>query len=174
MKYINITLFVIIITKLIINGISSTTEGFCTFYDYERNEATKKIADVNDIGHYFWYYTGFNTGYGFFAPNVSSDFIILTKYNEGSFVSSGFLQTREGKLRFLNANGIFLENIKNGWSPKNKEKISYNKAVLKQINASFRKKHNINDCETKVYLYDFPRLYSSDKRINLIPIDSVR
>jgi hypothetical protein len=72
----SIVLFVIIVTS-----IRSSFNGYYSFY-YENKEYQKptlfKISDIiasNSVFRFFSVYSGFDTGYGFFAPNVSSDFL---------------------------------------------------------------------------------------------------
>lgn len=175
MNNFKLLLFIILVLKLLLNGLATTIDSFCDFYNYEQNNVSKKIINANGIGRYLWYYTGLDTGYGFFAPNVSSNFIILSKLENGeTYVSTDLLSTKEGKLKFLTLNSIFLDNVKNGFKPIDKEKKKYNHAILNQINKFSKKKYQNQKVESKVFLYDFPRLIARDKQTNLLPIDSIR
>lgn len=170
--YIEITIYVLIIAKVILIGITSTCSAFCEFYKYEEPDIIKMLSPRRGYENTLTSYLGFDTGYGFFAPNVSSNFIILStdKKENKTYYSSDLLETTEGKLRFLSVNDIFLKNIAN-----DKEKIKVNHIVLKQINKYFEKKYN-SEFETFVYLYDYPSLkdLKKNKDENLIKVDSVK
>lgn len=160
-------IFSIIIFNIVFVAISTTISAFCDFYEYENNfkvESPKLMKKFSS-------YTGFDTGYGFFAPNVSSNFIILSKdiKNNRIFASSELLSTSEGKSRFLNINDIFLRNLDNP----EKETLEINHTILKQINKYFSQKYN-SKFETNVFLYDYPSLhnYKNNKKL-LIKFDSI-
>lgn len=174
MKYINLVIFVVVLTKVLLSGISTTIESYYSFYKIERSEFLNKMIKVNNIGSFIWFYTGLDTGYGFFAPNVSSNFIIISESNNLLSSSDNLLNTKEGKLRFVSINSIFLENVREGFNNTNKEKLQYNHIILKQINNHYKKKYGLSEVETKVFLYDFPRLIDKKENIKLIPIDSVK
>ena len=61
-----------------------TIESYFDFYYEKENPYKESLVDrsLSSIMHLkpirvFLMYTGFNTGYGFFAPNVASDFLIV-------------------------------------------------------------------------------------------------
>ena len=170
--YIEIIVFIVIIVKVIMMGITSTCSAFCEFYKFEKPAIIKMLSPQRGFENTLTSYLGFDTGYGFFAPNVSSNFIILStdKRENKTYYSSDLLETVEGKLRFLSINDIFLKNIAN-----DKEKIKVNHIVLKQINKYFEKKYN-SEFETFVYLYDYPNLkdFKKNNAENLIKVDSIK
>lgn len=171
---INVIIFLLIISKVLLNGATTTIDSFCSFYNYKINRVSEKIKDINNFGKPLWYYTGLDTGYGFFAPNVSSNFIVILKTEKKNYINTEILDTKEGKLKFLTINSIFLDNVKNGFNPIDKEKIKYNHIVLKQINNFYKRKYKNESFKTKVFLYDHPKLKEFHKQINLLPIDSIR
>ena len=70
------------------------------------------ISNVTPV-YTFFKYTGLDTGYGFFSPNVASDFLIIHEiYKDGNktnALSDTRLKSKEGVLRFANINTIFME-----------------------------------------------------------------
>lgn len=159
----------LIVLKVIITGILTTTESFCSFYKYENplendgNEYEKTLAA----------YTGFDTGYGFFAPNVASNFVIISKEMKSgnTYLSTDLLSTKEGKLRFCNLNDVYMKNI----TPKNKNStdIKINHILLKQVNKAFESKYG-KEFQSTAYLYDHNFLTDPAKKTRLIKIDQVQ
>lgn len=138
------------------------------------------IASVYGVRIYetFLTYTGLDTGYGFFSPNVKSDIVIVNSlYKDGkgkTKLPSDYLKTREGKIRFRGVNDIFmdkltieekkLENIaptQNQYGNKiDSLKIQFFKVVLKQMNRHYLndKTNKYDSVNTKVFLYHYPFL----------------
>ncbi|MDR6130731.1 hypothetical protein [Chryseobacterium sp. SORGH_AS_1175] len=118
-------------------------------------------------------YTGFDTGYGFFAPNVSSNFIIISENQENghSYISTDLLRSKEGKLRFANLNDVYIKNVIT--KDQSMPELKINHILLKKINQSFKKKYGKNII-TYAYLYDQPSLKESLRNPRLIKIDSVK
>lgn len=171
LKYLEISISIIIILKILIISIKTSITSFCKFYKYEIPAIIDKIYPLNNIDYYFTTYSGLDTGYGFFAPNVSSNFIILSSSTDGkySFNSTELLNTSEGKSRFISLNDIFIHNIEH-----DKDKIISNKIIIKYINNEFSKKFH-KKFITNVYLYDYPTLKTSNKEnTKLIKIDSIK
>ncbi|ALR29207.1 MULTISPECIES: hypothetical protein [Chryseobacterium] len=159
----------LIVLKIIITGILTTTESFCSFYKYENpfeNEG-------NEYDKTFAAYTGFDTGYGFFAPNVASNFVIISKdlKSGNTYLSTDLLSTKEGKLRFCNLNDVYMKNI----TPENKNStdVKINHILLKQVNKAFERKYN-KQFQSTAYLYDHNYLTDPDKKTRLIKIDQVQ
>jgi hypothetical protein len=159
----------LILLKIIITGILTTTESFCSFYKYENpfeNEG-------NEYDKTFAAYTGFDTGYGFFAPNVASNFVIISKdlKSGNTYLSTDLLSTKEGKLRFCNLNDVYMKNI----TPENKNStdVKINHILLKQVNKAFERKYN-KQFQSTAYLYDHNYLTDPDKKTRLIKIDQVQ
>ncbi|MBT0550955.1 hypothetical protein D1Z97_04105 [Riemerella anatipestifer] len=169
-KRFEILLFFILCLKIFLTGITTTISSFCEFYKYETPKIYKIIKCDNVVDNLFSTYSGFDTGYGFFAPNVSSNFVILSK-NESTgdfFSSSDLMNTSESKLRFLSLNEVFFKNFE-----KDSNRIRANKIILNKINSAFEKKYH-SKFVTTVYLYEYPRLKSEQKDIKLIKIDEVK
>ncbi|ROH96318.1 hypothetical protein [Chryseobacterium daecheongense] len=170
-RTIEIAIFSIVILKVFITGIITTVSSFCEFYEYQQPELAEKINESSVYRNSFFTYTGFDTGYGFFAPNVSSNFIIFSENSDKVYNSSDLLQTSEGKTRFMGANDVFFNNFGN---KKNEDKMAANKIILKRINKMFEKKYN-SKFTTTVYLYEYPKLGElNTKKEHLIKIDEIK
>jgi hypothetical protein len=168
---IEITIFLIIILKVFATGILTTISSFCEFYEYKQPKIAERVNNSILYRNPIFTYTGFDTGYGFFAPNVSSNFVIYSEDSHNVYNSSELLHTNEGKTRFISANDIFFNNFGN---KKNEDKMAANKIILKRINKMFEKKYN-SKFTTTVYLYEYPRLGEiNTKKEHLIKIDEIR
>lgn len=123
-----------------------------------RNQKTFKLLRVN---------TGLNTGYGYFSPNVASDFLIVNEIYKNGIItyknSDWMLQTKEGKHRFSNLNNAFMdfldEEEKKNAGEKDSLKIKYYKMIVNRLN-TYNLQHDpsIDSIKTTVYLYHFPFL----------------
>ncbi|KMQ62886.1 hypothetical protein ACM39_17355 [Chryseobacterium sp. FH2] len=167
--YFEYIIFSVIVLKVIITGITTTTQSFCDFYKYENPIQTKGFKYEKLVSSY----TGFDTGYGFFAPNVSSNFLIISENTQtgNSYISTDLLSTKEGKLRFANLNDVYIKNVTT--KDKNIPELKINHILLKQVNKNFKKKYG-NNIITYAYLYDQPTLDSNKKETRLIKIDSIK
>lgn len=113
----------------------------------------------------FLNYTGLNTGYGFFAPNVLSSFLIVdTNYSNGiseKDYCNSFLKTQEGKLRFSGINNLYVKTVDNEKEKTislNKKQNKYLDVILKILSKNKLQGQGIDSVTTKVYLYYFPSL----------------
>lgn len=151
-KKIEILVFCLIIYKIVFTGILTTISAYCEFYEYELPKVYHYLKSNNVFDRFFSTYTGLDTGYGFFAPNVSSSFIVVAEGEEQSFLSTDLLTTTEGRSRFSNLNDIFFNNI-----DKDTSLVKVNNIVLNIINDKFE---NVNKqkFKTTVYLYEYPML----------------
>jgi hypothetical protein len=171
-KFFEFFVFILIISKVLIIGVTTTCISFCEFYEFNIPKIVTMITSKNIYDNTLTSYIGFDTGYGFFAPNVSSNFIILSfsQKEKKMFISTDLLKTTEGKSRFSSINDIFLKNIDS-----DREKIKINHTILEQINRYFEKKYH-SGFETSVYLYVYPNLqeFVKNKKEKLIKIDSIK
>lgn len=160
-KYtLTVLVFSFILLKILLNSIDLTIESYTKFYHYEKNKIGYFISSINEYDVLnFWEISGFSTGYGFFAPNVSSNFIIRHKVNSESkdvyFKTSEHFKTKEGNLRFLMLNQLFIPLVDNN---NNKLVKDYLTLILKKINEYEEKQFNNNDIKTMLFLYDYPNL----------------
>lgn len=170
-RIIEIVIFAVIILKVFATGILTTISSFCEFYEYKQPEVAKSINESPVYRNLFFTYTGFDTGYGFFAPNVASHFVIFSENSDKIYNSSELLQTSEGKTRFMGANDVFFSNF---GTKKDEDKMEANRIILKRINKMFEKKYN-SKFTTTVYLFEYPKLSEiNTKKELLIKIDEIK
>ncbi len=165
-------LIVAIILFIILNTATKLTfESYYGFYyengDYKENilsKTTSKIFNFYPI-RYFSNQTGFDTGYGFFAPNVASDFLFIFKvYDENNNlvkIENGVqLNTKESNLRFQTINTMYLDKLKDKTNKNYNEKYNkYLDVIMKQITKFIKKKYPNNyNIDTNLYLYNFPSI----------------
>lgn len=171
-KIIEIVVFTAILCKVFLTAILTTMSSFCEFYEYKYPDLTERINNNPIYRNTLFTYAGFDTGYGFFAPNVSSNFVIISQNSNKSYISDDLLKTNEGKMRFMNANDIFFKNFKKEKNTEHeKDQIAVNKIILKRINTVFEEKYN-SKFKTSVYLYEHPKLEDmASRKEHLIKID---
>jgi hypothetical protein len=133
-----VLLLVIILFTIIVVNIRSTLENYYGFYFSDKKDKIKSnvvynaLSFVEDSRLYnlFNTYTGLETGYGFFAPNVASEFIVdFTLYDKQNRVIAHNnmidLKNKESVIRVSTALGLFLE-VK----PGDTSGMAYQKAII--------------------------------------------
>jgi hypothetical protein len=187
MIYFQIFIILLILTIIIATSIVTTSDSYYGFYygnDKSYQEKTLyKIA--NSIITFppiriFSKYSGFDTGYGFFAPNVASDFVILFKvYDEQGkqvkILENLPFKTKEGFIRFSNVHSIYLDKIEGEisslWD-------RYLDIILEQMAVSVKKMNCMASCclEVELYLYDFPEMqqHRNGKKHQLILVQTIQ
>lgn len=155
---------------ILLSSIKTTLDSFYNYYrDYKQNTITLYLDNIYRYKplNIFNSYTGFETGYGFFGTNVSSDFVIAYELYDSKGKNMGKhrfkLNGKEGSLRFSSINKLFLDQLTN------KNDDIYNKyigIVMKEIASFIYKKYEGKySVHLMVYLYHFPSLkeYSKGK-----------
>lgn len=148
-------------------SIASTFNGYYSFYyenkTYEKPmlyRASQALCSIKPIT-IFCDYTGFDTGYGFFAPNVASDFVIFFKvYDEnGKLIAikdAVDYKSKEANIRFFTLYNLFLEKLA---TQKAEDYDKYLDIIVKQpgkhVKEHFPPNYKIT---TQLYLYDYPYL----------------
>ena len=166
-----IAIFSVLLFKIIIIASLTTITTFCKFYKFSQPQFVTKLDTSLIADNQFYCYSGFDTGYGFFSPNVSSNFIILISDGTKTYSSDDLMNTNEGKQRFLGVNDIFLKNLD---EKRNEDIVEANKVILKKINQAFEKKYN-SKFKTSAYLYDYPKLKDfKTKKLSLIKFEETR
>ncbi|MBC6993772.1 hypothetical protein QWY85_15820 [Neolewinella lacunae] len=125
-------------------------------------------------------YTGFGTGYGFFAPNVASDFITL--YEVKDACGESLRQTnlppfhhKESVIRYLSATGMFLDKI-----TKDSVELGLQKDFLDVVQRQMadyvrRQDTHAASVTLDLYLYDYATLAAApraEQLENLFYVDS--
>ena len=150
-------------------GLKGTFDGYYGFY-YEDREYTKPViyqmseaVVQSEPVSLFLSYTGFDTGYGFFAPNVASDFVLMfdLKDAEGNTLQQRIMprfEQKESMVRYTSMFNMFLEKIKQ--EPKDSSVyIEYLDIVIRQIAQKVKSEYpGAATVDAKLYLYDYPSL----------------
>jgi hypothetical protein len=163
MKKILFILFAFFHLSMIIYNNVIAEEQALSQYLYNKNEpgAALRLLGSNpyclEAFDFYSKYTGAETGYGLYAPNVSSDIVImLTSMDErGRIISveSPQLSTCEARIRFSSAAGMFME--KTGQLDKTRNQ--YLNLVLKSI-AMWAQEHKpgCKKVMADLLVYDLP------------------
>lgn len=166
-------------------GLKTTFDGYYSFYYeegqyekpliYEATEAITKLSPVN----FFMSHTGFDTGYGFFAPNVASDFVLMFEIQDSlgrtiQQTAMPHFKQKESRVRYTSVFNMFLERLKKQ-DPKEKDEYkAYLDIILRQIALNVKRDYpNAAAVNAKLYLYDYPsfvRFSQGDKKEKAILI----
>lgn len=160
----------IILFSVAFSSFRNAYDSHVSFFNKKPNETVLKYLDKiggNNIYNLFLNYTGLNTGYGFFSPNVSSDFIIThniyKKSKQNLIFSNSLFSTKEGAHRFANLNSLFMEKLE-AIEEKDKSKIDtlklkYLEVVLNRLNNyNLDRDKDIDSIKTTLFLYHSPFL----------------
>ncbi len=154
-------------TILFIINVFFSFDSYTTFYNDNKDVKKHLVHTLSENIYYseplnsLLNYTGFETGYGFFAPNVSSDFVLVfdvTSATDSLIIRRHFptLRNKESIIRFSTFFGSFLELLEDSTSNFDK---NYTQIFLKQCALDIKKEYpEASVVKTKLYLYDFPTL----------------
>lgn len=163
---VGLSLFVICLFSFL-----SDIDGYYTFYKKDKPLIIKKLdafsqsLPINFIGKY----TGAETGYGFFGPNVSSDFIFeISIYDENGNIKNTLnripIKSKEGALRLGCINNMFIDKLDDIDEKHNR----YLDIILEQITKRIKKDYPKNyRVEMKMYLYEYPSIIQFNKGNNI-------
>ena len=155
-----------------ISSIQLAFDGYYSFYyeqeDYKEallSKATRSIYNATPF-KIFAYYTGFDTGYGFFAPNVASSFLFVFKFYDRKgklehIIDHVPFQAKESSVRFRSINGIYFAKLKDSAQRGYDSKYNrYLDIILKQLSKYVKKTYLIESfkTETNLYLFDYPTI----------------
>lgn len=180
-------IFIILLVVFTI-GLKGTFDGYYGFYyenkDYKKPllyRISENIAESKPI-NIFTSYTGFDTGYGFYAPNVASDFVMSfeLKDQNGKILEQKnlpYFKNKESRVRYTTVFNMFLDKL----SDKNKydkKYYQYLDIIIRQIAAHVMKENpKAASVTTKLYLYDYPTINNFKQgktNENLILIDEFK
>ncbi|WP_130735287.1 hypothetical protein [Flavobacterium sp. J27] len=157
-------------------GLKGTFDGYYGFY-YAEKEYKKPIAftlseeiiKLKPVS-IFLSYTGFDTGYSFFAPNVASDFVLLfeLKDQKGNVIENKIMpafKNKESITRYTSIYNMFLDKISaEGGTMKDNKYQQYLDIIIKQIAVSVKKENpDTASIIARLYLYHYPDLKSYQK-----------
>ena len=176
-KVFQLLLVGVILLVILTSSIKLTCDSYNDFYNQDKHNTKQPFATMSNTIYNFYpikvftSYTGFDTGYGFFGPNVSSDFVLLFNvYNEqGELIKNEKfeLSSKEGSLRLISLNRMFLEQITKTTTVKLDKYVAI---ILKQITKYIAKDFPKNfTVKTQLYLYDFPSInnFKSGRKVKL-------
>jgi hypothetical protein len=177
-KKIQLSAILSLLFLVFIIGLKTTFDGYYSFYYedgkyekpvvYQATEVLTKIPPIN----FFMAYTGFDTGYGFFAPNVASDFVLMFEIQDslGNTIQQTAMpnfKQKESRVRYTSVFNMFLERLKKE-DPKEKDQYKeYLDIILRQIALNVKRDYpNAASVNAKLYLYDYPSFqnYSQGER----------
>lgn len=165
--YFQIFIFVLVLSTVLVVSITSTFESYYSFYyenkDYKPSTLYKITDNINSnsVLQLFENYTGLDTGYGFFAPNVASSFLFIfeiydDKDNLVKMQQNIPLQTKEGFVRFTTMHSMFMETLNENTT---EVYSKYLDVIGKQLTHYISKQYpSTYKVQTNLYLYDFPQL----------------
>ncbi|OJW83620.1 MAG: hypothetical protein BGO69_04805 [Bacteroidetes bacterium 46-16] len=150
------------IVCIVYNNVIIEEQSFLRFF-YSKNEPGIAMSAIsgNPLGYNIFNayskYTGAETGFGFYAPNVASDIILLqTTYDKtGSVISIATpkFHSKEAKIRYVSAMGVFMDKIDNHGAMHQK----YLNAILKSIGLyTFNNNSTCRKVVTDLLVYDLP------------------
>ncbi|MEJ5050655.1 hypothetical protein WH221_12540 [Chryseobacterium culicis] len=180
-------IFIILLVVFVI-GLKGTFDGYYGFYyenkNYEKPLAysiSENIAQSKPV-NIFTSYTGFDTGYGFYAPNVASDFVMSfeLKDQHGNILEQKNLphfKNKESRVRYTTVFNMFLDKISDQKSYDSKY-YQYLDIIIRQIAAHVMKENpKAASVTTRLYLYDYPTIADfrqGKTNENLILIDEFK
>jgi hypothetical protein len=130
------------ILYILIANLCSAYFNYCEYYDKTANAKLEKSYSYvinNKLCTYYSRYTGANTGFGYFAPNVRSAVSLSCLYNGADDIQPVF-STREASLRYENLIGALIDNVTlkskptEEWQRKTFEtQYKYNELIFKNV-----------------------------------------
>lgn len=172
-SYISFTLIIIIM----LSATKSSIDSYQNYYGVESSKSSNLISKIYYFKpiNLFNTYTGFETGYGFFGINVSSEFFLnyeLFDKNNTYIGTYNFkLNSKEACLRSLSLNRFFLDQLTT------KDNIKYDQFItllLTDMVKYVSKKHSKGETvKLKLYLFNNPslsalKIQKSKPKLNLI------
>ncbi|VXB13810.1 conserved hypothetical protein [Flavobacterium sp. 9AF] len=168
-------IFTVLLLVFIV-GLKGTFDGYYGFYYAEKEykkpitfTLTEEIIKLKPVS-FFLSYTGFDTGYSFFAPNVASDFVLLfeLKDQEGNIIENKIMpafKNKESITRYTSVYNMFLDKISTeDGSMKDNKYQQYLDIIVKQIAVSVKKENpKASTITARLYLYHYPDLKSYQK-----------
>ncbi|KMQ59331.1 hypothetical protein ACM46_19630 [Chryseobacterium angstadtii] len=179
----------ILLFLVFVTGLKSTFDGFYGFY-YENKTYQKpliytlseNIVQATPV-NMFASYTGFDTGYGFYAPNVASDFLLSfeLKDKNGNVLEEKLMPSfrkKESRVRYTTVFNMFLDKISADKGTYDSRYYQYLDLIIKQTAMNVMKENTkASHVTAKLYLYDYPTIADFNKgkvKENFILIDEFK
>jgi len=185
-QYLFIGFFFTHFVIILLVSINSSTDSYTTFYDIKKTGIYKVMLDVTagvvntpGISQYA-NCAGIDAGYGFFAPNVASEYVLEYKlYSKNKQLAEirrlpGF-KNKESIMRYSTMLGGFQEKLLaiNDTTKLKSLRIRYLDVLVKAMGRNILKdEKDIVEVKGTLFLYDFPSLesfHSGDRSEVLVP-----
>jgi hypothetical protein len=159
-------------------GVKGTFDGYYGFYyenkPYEKSFVYRASEDIiqSQAVSMFASYTGFDTGYGFYAPNVASDFVLTfeLKDKNGNTIDEKAMpsfQKKESIVRYTTIFNLFLDKISGEKNKFDNKYYQYLDLIIKEIALNVMKKNvNASQVTARLYLYNYPSIIDYKKGKN--------
>lgn len=157
----------IILFSCIFSSVTTGYQSSITFFKNKPNPFLQScFSSVYSIPGYdpFLEYTGLNTGYGFFSPNVASGFLIThniyTGNNGKMLLSNAQFASKEGALRYTHINSLFMEKLEamEDSTKVDSVRLEYLNLILKRMNRNQMHLSKADSIVTDLFLYHYPSL----------------
>jgi len=168
-----ITIFSVVhIAVIILVSINFSIDGYCRFYSKAKPKGYAYVQRLigNPWMEVYTKYTGAESGYGYFAPNVLSSGTFVFRYGNNIYYPA--LSNRENMIRYQNLASAFISHTVEDRSlhtPAERKadsvKNRYFDLILKNMSVRFMQQHKFQDTlHAKLLLYEFPSLRQYDPR----------
>ncbi|GAB4204904.1 MAG: hypothetical protein Fur0023_13190 [Bacteroidia bacterium] len=172
------------------NGFIISAISICEFY-YDQKELSNNLLyqflcklSNNKALYVLSSYTGFDTGYGFFAPNVASDCVIKIKIldKNNHIIEEGYIDNfikfkrRESYIRFWGYTKKFVDLLDSLKQDSISIKLTdiYIKQICRCVYNERNDTNNIDHFESSVYIFDYPKLSERKYKGNEISLYEIR
>lgn len=180
-KTIQCLLLFVVVTVIIISNTRGLLQNYYSFYYPEQEsklDENQIYSNLKKVSNYRLYnlfatYTGLETGYGFFSPNVASDFIVyFTVYDKQNKVikTTNFtpLNSKESLIRITTAYNMFLSYNKNNLADMETQKCL---VLLKGLaHKNLIQNNEASKVKADLYLYHYPLLSQLKENKEMKPI----
>lgn len=143
-----------------VSNLCSSYVNYCEYYDKPADSSLLNCYTAlvnNTLCTYYAKYTGANTGYGYFAPNVRTAASLDCSYN-GTGMQPAF-RTKEASLRYENMVGSLIENVTLKYKPSEEwqrkafeVKYKYNELIFKNIAVAIFNAYHLPPSEVSMKL----------------------
>lgn len=175
MKRILFFAFVLIhLSVVVYNNIIIEEQAFKVYNHQEETSKALSLISENKVLYNVFdaysKYTGTETGFGFYAPNVASDVVLLVtgKTHDGRvlFIESPRFHSQEGAIRFASVMQHFKEKLRMAGDHTKKEYNLFLNAILKSVAMWYMQR--ITHCKNvhaEVLMYNLPSVSEVQKSV---------
>lgn len=160
-------IIIFILFSAVFSSMATAYQSALTFFKVKPSTfLTNSFSKVYGIPGYSTVldYTGLSTGYGFFSPNVSSDFLVTHHvYNQKQrklLVSNASFKSKEGSLRYTHVNSVFMEKLEalEDSTKIDSTRLEFLNLILRRMNENQLIVNKADSVTTQLFLYHYPFL----------------